>query len=145
AAQRGITIFGASDHAPLFAHELDQPQPGIQMARSEWPDYLTEVADVRRQLEGRLDVRIGTEADWLPGTENAYREALASAPLDHVLGSVHNVGPVHIYMRHTHSLIEDVEQLHREYWQEVRNAAESGLFDIIAHVDAVKARLPQPE
>src|SRR5699024_2910508 len=97
------------------------------------------------QLAGRMDVRIGVEADWLPGTEAAYREALTAAPLDHVLGSVHNVGPIHIYMRHTHSLIQDVDQLHRDYWQEVRNAAQSGLFDIIAHMDAVKARLPQPE
>lgn len=57
---------------------------------------------------------------------------------------MHEIGPVHIYRRETHSLVEDADQLHRDYWRLTRAAVESGLFDILAHMDAVKARLPQP-
>lgn len=144
ALAKGVRIFGFSDHAPLFAHEDDHPQADTQMARSQWPEYLAEAAEVRNLLRGELDIRIGTEADWLPGTEDAYRSALEAAPLDHVLGSVHEVGPVHIYRRETHSLVTDANELHREYWRLTRGAVESGLFDILAHMDAVKARLPAP-
>ena len=143
AISRGIGIFGVSDHSPLFAHELDHPKPGTQMAKSEWTAYLDEATALRAELSGRLDLRVGTEADWLPGTEATYAEALAAAPLDYVLGSVHNIGPVHIYNRGTHALIGDVDELHRDYWRLTRAAVESGLFDILAHMDAAKARLPR--
>jgi len=140
----GIRIFGFSEHSPLFAHELDHPEPGTQMARSHWPEYLQEAAEVRDRLQRQLDIRIGTEADWIPGTQDTYRQALEDAPLDFVLGSVHEIGPVHIYKRDTHQLVEDPNQVHRDYWRLTRQAVESGLFDILAHMDAVKARLPQP-
>ncbi len=141
----GISTFGFSEHAPLFAHAEDHPLPGTQMARSHWPEYLQEAAEVRHSLQRELDIRIGTEADWLPGTADVYREALAAAPLDYVLGSVHDVGPVHIYKRDTHHLVEDANQLHHDYWRLTREAVQSGLFDILAHMDAVKARLPKPD
>lgn len=144
AARRGAKIFGLSDHAPLFAHAEDHPLPGTQMARSSWSDYLGGAHEVRGALEGELDVRVGVEADWLPGTEATYKEALLGAPLDYVIGSVHTIGDVKIFGRETFALIEDVDELHRDYWRLVRGAAESGLFDILAHIDACKTRLPQP-
>lgn len=114
------------------------------MARSHWLEYLDEATALKEALSDELDIRVGTEADWLPGTEDVYREALTTAPLDHVIGSVHEIGPIHIYKRDTHNLITDVNQLHRDYWRLTRSAVESGLFDILAHMDAVKARLPHP-
>ena len=38
------------------------------MARSHWDGYLGEAAALRDQLAGRLDLRVGVEAHWLPGT-----------------------------------------------------------------------------
>ncbi len=147
AALAGVKVFGFSDHAPLFAHELDHPQPNTQMARSEWPAYLAEATELRDRLAHelpQLDLRIGTEADWLPGTQDVYRKELERANLDFVLGSVHEIGEIHIYRRSTHHLVQDADQLHRDYWRLTREAVESGLFDILAHMDAVRARLPKP-
>ncbi len=148
AADAGVTVFGLSDHAPLFAHELDHPLPTTQMARSAWPAYLDEARELRTRLASELPqlaIRIGTEADWLPGTQDVYRAELERANLDFVLGSVHEVGDVHIYRRDTHHLVKDADQLHRDYWCLTREAVQSGLFDILAHMDAVRARLPKPE
>lgn len=142
----GVTIFAWSDHTPLFAHELDHPDPGTQMAKSMWDAYLAEAVELRERLMRELpgfDLRIGAEADYLPGTAEAYRTGLDRPELDYVLGSVHWVGPVHIYRRSTHALIEDPDQVHRQYWQLTREAAQSGLFDILAHMDAIKARVPE--
>lgn len=143
----GVRIFGWSDHAPLFAHEEDHPRPGTQMARSEWDAYLDEAVEVRerlaRELPG-LDVRIGTEADFLPGTEEVYRRALADERLDYVLGSVHEVGSWHVYKPRTWHDLDDPDDFHRGYWRGLRDAAASGMFDVLSHLDAIKAKAPAP-
>lgn len=145
AAEAGVRVFGWSDHAPLFADERDHPQPGTQMARSQWPGYLDEACAVRSALRSELpalDLRIGVEADYLPGTEDVYREALAAGALDYVLGSVHEVEGWHIYKPGTWGTLEDPDAFHRGYWRAVRAAAGSGLFDVLSHLDAIKAMAP---
>jgi len=144
----GTRIFGWSDHAPRFADPEDHPRPGTQMARSQWDGYLREAAEVRSRLEGELpgfDIRIGVEADYLPGTEADYREALARPELDYVLGSVHEVGEWHIYKPRTFASLEDPDAFHRGYWRALRGAAGSGLFDVLSHLDAIKAMVPAPQ
>lgn len=144
AVQRGIDVLGFSDHAPLFAHPDDHPQPGTQMARSEWSAYLAEAVNVRSSLARELDVRVGVEADYLPGTEDAYRTALARPELDYVIGSVHEVGDWHIYRPRTFEDV-DADAFHRGYWERVQGAARSGLFDVLAHLDAIRAKVPPPK
>jgi histidinol-phosphatase (PHP family) len=141
----GVTVFGWSDHTPLFAHPEDHPDPGTQMAKSSWDAYLAEAVELRERLTRELpgfDLRIGAEADYLPGTAAAYRAGLDRPELDYVLGSVHMVDSWHIYRRATHGKITDPDEAHRKYWQATREAAQSGLFDILAHMDAIKARVP---
>lgn len=141
----GIRIFGWSDHAPLFAHADDHPRPKVQMARSAWDGYLEDARATRERLAGalpELDVRIGAEADYLPGTEDVYRTMLADERLDYVLGSVHEVGPWHVYKPRSWDDLADPDAFHRGYWQAVREAARSGLFDVLSHLDAIKAMAP---
>jgi histidinol-phosphatase (PHP family) len=141
AIERGIAVLGFADHAPRFADAADHPRPGIQMARSEWDAYLREAAAVRADVSGRLDVRVGVEADWIPGSEAVYREALARPELDSVLGSVHEVGDWQIYQPHTFEHA-DPDAFHRGYWRAVASAAVSGLFDVLAHLDAIRIMVP---
>ncbi|MEJ2287349.1 MAG: histidinol-phosphatase [Deinococcales bacterium] len=144
---RGVRVFGWSDHAPLFADPEDHPRPGTQMARSQWDGYLSEAEAVRARLAAELaglDLRIGVEADYLPGTEATYRAALDRDALDYVLGSVHEVGPWHIYKPRTFAGLEDVDAFHHGYWEALRGAAQSGLFDVLSHLDAIKAMVPSP-
>lgn len=147
AQARGIRIFGWSDHAPLFAAQADHPRPRIQMARSEWSGYLTEAVAVRRALQEEFpgfDVRIGVEADYVPGTESIYAAELARPELDFVLGSVHEVGEWHIYDTSTWASVDDFDEFHRGYWRNLREAARSGLFDVLSHLDAITAKVPPP-
>jgi histidinol-phosphatase (PHP family) len=144
AAAAGVRIFGWSDHAPLFADPTDHPRPKIQMAKSHWNDYLAEASAVRAQLRTELpalDLRIGVEADFIPGTEEAYRCALNRPELDYVLGSVHQVGEWHIYIPDTWTTLEDPDDFHYGYWRNLRAAAESGLFDVLSHLDAIRAKV----
>ncbi len=145
AATPGVRVFGWSDHAPLFADPDDHPRPGVQMARSQWDGYLAEACQVRSNLADELpmlDLRIGVEADYLPGTEDAYRAGLDRRELDYVLGSVHEVGTWHIYKPRTFADLPDPDAFHLGYWRSLRGAAESGLFDVLSHLDAIKAMVP---
>jgi histidinol-phosphatase (PHP family) len=144
AAAAGVRIFGWSDHAPLFADAADHPRPGIQMAKSHWDGYLSEARAVRAKLRTdlpTLDLRIGVEADFIPGTEEIYRRALARPELDYVLGSVHQVGEWHIYIPDTWGTLEDPDDFHLGYSQNLRAAAQSGLFDVLSHLDAIRAKV----
>ena len=137
AIERGIGVLGVSDHAPRFADPADHPRPHIQMARSHWDGYLREADALRDELAGRLDLRVGVEADWLPGTQDVYRHALDRSELDYVLGSVHEVGDWHIYQPDTFA-DADPDAFHRGYWRALAAAAGSGLFDVLAHLDAIR-------
>ncbi|MBW6456676.1 MAG: histidinol-phosphatase, partial [Trueperaceae bacterium] len=146
ATQRGIAVLGVSDHAPRFADPDDHPLPATQMARSQWDGYLAEAAALRDELAGRLDLRVGVEADYLPGTEAVYRAALDRPELDYVLGSVHEVpapgGSWGLFHPETYAGA-DLDEVHRRYWETVAAAATSGLFDVLAHLDLVRM-LPAP-
>lgn len=139
----GVRVLGFSDHAPRFADPRDHPRPTIQMARSAWDGYLVEAAAERAAWRGRLDVRVGVEVDWVPGTEDAVRRGLDRPELDFVLGSVHEVGDWHVYLPDTWVDL-DVDAFHEGYWREVAAAAGSGLFDVLAHLDAIRAKVPAP-
>ena len=147
AQAKGVRIFGWSAHAPLFAAETDHPRPRIQMARSAWDGYLTEAVAVRSSLReefAAFDVRIGVEADYIPGTEELYGTMLARPELDFVLGSVHEVGAWHIYDVTTWEGLTDFDAFHQGYWRNLRGAAQSGLFDVLSHLDAITAKVPPP-
>lgn len=146
AVERGMAVLGVSDHAPRFADPADHPLPDTQMARSQWDGYLAEAAALRDELAGRLDLRVGVEADYLPGTEDVYRAALDRPELDYVLGSVHEVpapgGAWALFHPETYAGA-DLDEVHRRYWETVAAAATSGLFDVLAHLDLVRM-LPEP-
>lgn len=141
----GVRTFGWSDHAPLFGHEEDHPWPRITMARSHWDGYLAEAEAVRAELARTLpdlDIRIGVEADYLAGTQEAYAAELDRPELDYVLGSVHMVNGWHIYGPSTWTGLDDPDEFHLGYWCALREAAQSGLFDVLAHLDAIRAMAP---
>lgn len=141
AAEIGLATLGVADHAPRFADADDHPLPGIQMARSDFPAYLAEARALRARYADRLELLVGVEADYLPGTEAVYREALSSAGLDYVIGSVHEWDGIHVYKPETWEG-RDRRALFAGYFEHVRQAVRSGLFDVLGHLDAVKVYGP---
>ncbi len=140
ALELGIATLGLSDHAPLLIGDPDDSAPGMHMPRSAFPGYLAEAAALRERMRGRIDVLVGVEADYLAGTEEAYRELLDDARIDYVLGSVHYFDGFHVYDRTRWLAVDDVDAIHVRYHRLVRAAATTGLFDVMAHIDAVKGR-----
>jgi histidinol-phosphatase (PHP family) len=119
-----------------------------------WKDHVSgTVADYVRTVEAAksagLPVYLGLEMDWIDNKEEALRQFLAPYDWDIVLGSVHYVGAWGI--DDENFLFEwerrDVAEAWRDYAALVKDLAESGLADVLAHPDVVKkfGHRPQDE
>lgn len=131
ARARGLAGITVTCHNPL----PDGIAPKIRMEEKEWPAYLELVAQAKRALAPDIDVRLGLEADYLPGLESYLEKQLQSANFDYVLGSIHWHMPE---WQHRFWTSNSLRQLYSAYFEQLAVAAETGLFDCLAHPDLVK-------
>jgi histidinol-phosphatase (PHP family) len=131
---RGLPGIGMSDHLPLL-HGRD---PELAMDAGELVDYVDEVRELKRRYPGY--VLLGIEADYRPDTVSDLRDVLREHPFDYVIGSVHDLdGWAFDDPRIENGFAgRDLDQVYRRYLELVGDAAETGLFTILGHVDLIK-------
>lgn len=110
----------------------------VRMSLSQFDQYIDIVARAREAWNGRLDVCLGLESDYVPGMEPFLETLHARANLNHVLGSVH---PQLEYYKSTY-YHDDYLSFQRLYFEHLAMAAESGLFDTLSHPDLIKNVFP---
>ncbi len=128
---RGI-IF--TDHCPL----PDGISAGLRMAPEQFERYVELIAEVREICRDGPDVRLGLESDFMPGLEPWLEELHARVELHFVLGSVHT----HLSEYRARYYQGDAFAFQQVYFGHLAEAAESGLFDCLAHPDLVKNERP---
>ena len=135
-------LYGAimTEHLPLKA-ELDPD--GVYSMRGEIDVlYVAELRDIRFDWDG-LNLVIGAEADWIDNDIAWTQESVLLARekgIEVVLGSVHFLDG---WAFDDPSLIDrwedkDVDRVWEHYFTQWCQAAQSGLFDVMAHPDLVK-------
>jgi histidinol-phosphatase (PHP family) len=130
----GLLAIGIADHLPL----LPEPDPELSMDACELADYVAEVQDLKARYPGF--VLLGVEADYRRETLPEVGALLASQPFDYVIGSVHHLGdwgfddPRQVERYNT----VDIDDVWVEYFERLGQAAETGLFTVIGHLDLVK-------
>jgi histidinol-phosphatase (PHP family) len=142
---RGIAELGASEHIYRFTQALEVWRHPF------WEQYAHDDLDaycgfVREQT----DLRLGIEADFVPGGEDRMANLLEARDFDYVIGSVHFIrdGAVDMDDYSVWDSGRSVEEIWRRYFQTIGEAASSGLFDVLAHPDLVKVwggERPVPE
>jgi histidinol-phosphatase (PHP family) len=140
---RGIQELGVSEHVYRFTQALEVWRHPF------WVENATDDLDaycgfVREQT----DLRLGIEADFVPGREEQMAELLCARPFDYVVGSVHFVGEravdiAHIPEHDVWRAAGGPDEVWRRYFQTLGEAARSGLFDVLAHPDLVKVWGPE--
>ncbi|MFD1956156.1 histidinol-phosphatase [Paenibacillus thailandensis] len=140
----GLQVIGISDHSPYFGSEEDQPFPKIAMAKSALQGYIDEVLRLKEKYKGRIEVLLGMESDFFPDYAEIYRDVYAKQPFDYLIGSVHHVRGISIFNKKRFKGLNEEEQLNekREYYSLIKQSALSRMFDILAHIDAMKAYYP---
>lgn len=132
----GLEEIGFSDHAPLVSHEA----PGITMNIKQLPDYYRMIEEVQSKFKNELRIKMAIEADFIPGFEDQTKSILAGYAYDYVIGSVHYIkdwGFDNPEQRQQWDE-KDVNAVYRDYYALLRLSAQSGMFDIMGHVDLVK-------
>ena len=111
----------------------------ISIPRHGLKDYTQEIISCRKK--NRPALRIGIEIDWFERHGDVIREAVDALPLDYRIGGVHYVhqeeidkSPTYWQSRTQH----ERDKVYRIYWGSVREMADSGLFDTVAHLDLPK-------
>lgn len=159
-------LYESHMHTPLCRHATGEPEEYAAVAESvgfkgiivtchnplpdglaqssrmyldQWSEYIDIVDRARDNFQGRIDIRLGLEADYLPGLEGFLEEQLGSAEFNHVLGSVHPQ-LTEYRERYFHG---DIVAFQRQYFEHLALAAESGFFDTLAHPDLVKNMYPE--
>ncbi len=131
----GLEEIGFAEHIPM--PQIDDPSG--RMSISEFPAYLRQIEAARLHYP-QITIRLGLEADYIPEHREYIAEFIAGYAFDYVIGSVHFVGdwnfdhPACIDRYDTYG----VDALYRDYYGLLREAAGSGLFDIIGHFDLPK-------
>ena len=130
ALHRGLKGIVVTDHNPTD----DGWSPETRMGVDELDDYVAMVERARKAWAGRVDVRLGMESDYVPGMEPWLEKLHGMAAFHHVLGSVHPQLPQYLQRFYE----GDVDAYFGTYFEHLARAAETGLFDTIAHPDLVK-------
>jgi histidinol-phosphatase (PHP family) len=145
AAERGIAELGVAEHVYRFSAALDVWDHPLWRVNAV-DDLDAYCAFVREET----DLRLGIEADFVPGREDRMANLLEGRGWDYVVGSVHFLGDHAV----DHGEFDiwatgrSPDKVWAQYFDWLGEAAASGLFDILAHPDLVKmwgdAR-PRPE
>jgi histidinol-phosphatase (PHP family) len=121
-------------HCPL----PDGISSTVRMRPAQYDIYHDLIARTRERFAGRVDVRAGLESDFYPGVEPWLEELHERYPLHHVLGSIH---PQLLDYRREY-FTGDVFAYQQLYFDHLAQAAETGLFDTLAHPDLIKNMPP---
>jgi histidinol-phosphatase (PHP family) len=145
AAERGIAELGVSEHVYRFSQALEvwQHPLWVETARDDLDAYC---AFVREQT----DLKLGIEADFVPGREDRMAELLAGRDWDYVVGSIHFVGDGALdYEKYdVWTRASSPDKVWRTYFEMLGELARSGQFDVLAHPDLVEHwgdERPRPE
>jgi histidinol-phosphatase (PHP family) len=138
ADELGIGELGFSEHVYRFREALAvwRHPFWVEQAVDRLDDYVEFLLAMRA---AGYPVKVGLELDYLPGREEELAAIVEGRPFDYVIGSVHFIADRAVDHEGYDAWRESApEEVWREYFEAVGQAAASGLFDVLAHLDLVK-------
>lgn len=164
AIEKGLTHVGIVDHVyrfkefeAYFNKHILLDDSALGLAQQKWlnnvqtSDLHTYLNFMRKAKEKwkqhGIVLSIGLEVDYFIEGESELREILEQIDIDYIIGSVHFYkgwgfdNPVLQDRFNEYNLVE----LYEEHFNTVIKAAESRLFDFIAHLDNIKVFKYRPD
>ncbi|MDQ6419727.1 histidinol-phosphatase HisJ [Paenibacillus sp. LHD-117] len=93
AIELGFERYTISEHPPLPAGWIDDRKlmDELAMPMEEMPEYLAYAKEMKRRYEGRIEIAVGLEIDYLPGAPEFTEQLLErwGGELEDVVYSVH--------------------------------------------------------
>lgn len=127
----GMTTLGFSDHAP-YVFEGDY-YSNFRMRPEQQEDYVTTLLALKEEYRGRIDIKIGYEAEYYPKYFDAFLKRITRYPVDYLIMGQHFVEN-EIGARHTGTKKADEAQL-RQFVDQCCEGFRTGVFSYAAHPD----------
>jgi len=135
ASERGIEELGVAEHIYRFSAALDIWQHPM------WMGYAVDDLDAYCSfVREQTDLKLGIEADFVPGREERTRALLEEREWDFVIGSIHFIaeGALDYDRYDVWNSGRSPDHVWRTYFTWLGELAASGMFDVLAHPDLVK-------
>jgi len=111
---------------PMFSNWVDRCIADVEQARADFAP---------------LKVRLGVEVGYDPSIEKELADWLRRYPFDYVLGSIHCIDHVAITAHDENDFYyarANAQEATEGYFDLLNRTIESGLFDVIGHIDVFK-------
>ena len=135
ASERGIEELGVAEHVHRFSRALDVWQHPF------WKRWAVDDLDEYVDFARGSGLRLGIEADYVPGREDRMASLLDEHEWDYVVGSVHFIRDDAVDMRGDWDVWRTSgapEKVWAAYFEALGEAARTGMYDVLAHPDLVK-------
>ena len=147
AVRQGLTTLGFSEHSPL---PFDN---NFSVKEADMPRYVAEIAQLKEEFKGKIDIYCGLEADYLTDVSEPFAVTKERYHLDYLIGGVHLVGQSanpdeiwfidgpkwEVYDEGLQKFFDsDIHRAVRRFYEQSNEMIENEQFDIIAHFDKIK-------
>lgn len=146
AIAQGMKVYGFSSHAPIPFYECKWA-----MNIESLEEYTLEIARLKQKYEGRIEILLGLEVDYVPDRMGPTAHFLQTAGLDYSIGSVHFVdgfgtdkgweidGPGDIFKKGLHEIFGgDIRKAVTRYFELTRMMLDEDCPYVVGHLDKIK-------
>lgn len=147
ALSQNFRAYGFSSHSPLPFETF------WNMSAIDMPEYLNEIDRLKEEYNGRIEIYVGLEIDYLDDTYNASMPYFQSLPLDFRIGSIHFIpwkqmlteenmtcidGPYSNFAKAVEQRYQgSIQRLIKDYFYSSMRMVELGGIDIVGHMDKI--------
>jgi histidinol-phosphatase (PHP family) len=145
AIKKGIKEIGFAEHSPWMIQGSSKMAPSYD--ELEW--YFSDVAELQEMFndKGEITVRLGIEMDYHPSMLESIEKFAARDDLDFIIGSIHYLGhwTFDVFDHGRLFATLGVRGAYEDYFNKTINLIETGLFDVVGHIDFIKSEGTRPK
>jgi histidinol-phosphatase (PHP family) len=133
AINKGIDIYGFSEHAPMNNFE-----DGYRLTIDKKSFYENSVLELKEKYKNNIEILLGYEVDYISG--DFILDEIKKSKVDYLIGSVHYINEwgfdnpefINEYEK------RDIDKIWEDYFFAIEQMAKTQYFDIVGHLDLIK-------
>ncbi|MFC1692804.1 histidinol-phosphatase HisJ family protein [Candidatus Latescibacterota bacterium] len=130
----GLKEIGFAGHMPVM------PEPHLCMSYNKLPYYIEKIHEIQKTYKDRISIRLGCEMDIVHDRIGEIKNIIDEYEFDYIIGSIHYLDGWPFDQEQYKEAFEkgDLDDIYLHFFDAVISAVETGLYDIVGHVDNIK-------